>query len=87
MSGRTDGRTDGHLTWVGARDACASKKRNKFAEIMCCNYQGCEERGLVGQLSLDQHLLPPHHVAAALYHLHYSALWCIEILSWYSRLQ
>ena len=35
------------------------KKRNKFAEIMCCNYQGCEERGLAGRLSLDQHLLPP----------------------------
>ena len=25
--GRTDLRTDGHLTWVGARDACASKNK------------------------------------------------------------
>ena len=29
---RTDGRTDGHLTWVGARDTCVSKKGKENKE-------------------------------------------------------
>ena len=35
----TDQRTDGHLTWVGARDTCVSKKRiSIFLKIKRTNY-------------------------------------------------
>ena len=33
--GRTDGRTDG-MAWVGARDACASKKFNCSLRLLRC---------------------------------------------------
>ena len=29
----TNGRTDGHLTWVGARDACASKNTIRISKF------------------------------------------------------
>ena len=35
----TNGRTD-RLTWVGARDACASKNRDQLKTTMCTQYHG-----------------------------------------------
>ena len=43
----TDGRTDGHLRWVGARDTCVSKNIT-YEKHYGINQNMCEEKEKLG---------------------------------------